>query len=218
MRRGFVLSLLVVIAAIIGVGWMLQRLTMNQPVTASQRENAVADEPPKSVTQTSTSVPTPRREPFANITPEKRQAAIDTEIERLREWSSQDDAHSFSSILADLSHPEKEVREVAVESLKEFGDTNAIPALKAAAQNSEDTREKIAMLEAAEFLSLPQLNVSGNALEESAATANASNPDSEQQTSLRRHALRPAKPKTISGVRGGVGGGWSGTNTNSATP
>jgi len=93
------------------------------------------------------------------LTPEQRQAAVDAEINRLEEWSMNNDPASLSNILADLTNSDKEVREAAVDATKQFGSTNAIPALKVAANNTDDLQEKIAMLEAANFLTLPGFNL-----------------------------------------------------------
>jgi CheY-like chemotaxis protein len=89
------------------------------------------------------------------LTPEDREAAIKAEQNRLYDWSMNNDPQSLSSILIDLHSPEKEVRLAAIEAAKQFDDTNAIPVLKAEAASSDDTQEAIAMLEAADFLSIP---------------------------------------------------------------
>ena len=69
-----------------------------------------------------------------------------------------DDPASLSNILADLTNSEKEIRDAAIEAAKQFGSTNAIPTLKAVAANTTDPEEQIALLEAANFLSLPGVN------------------------------------------------------------
>jgi len=89
------------------------------------------------------------------LTPEQRQAAIDAEKDRLFQWSVNDDPASLASILADLTNPEKKIREAAIQAAKQFGSSNAIPVLKDLAANTSDTKEQIALLEAAEFLALP---------------------------------------------------------------
>ena len=94
----------------------------------------------------------------SGLTPDQRQAAIDTEVERLHQLSMNDDPASLSSILADLTNPEKEIRNTAIEATKEFGSSNAIPALKATAMNTADTEEQIALLEAANFLAQPGIS------------------------------------------------------------
>ena len=83
---------------------------------------------------------------------------IEAETDRLQQLSMSDDPISLSNILADLTSPEKEIRAAAIEATKQFGSTNAIPALKAAAEASEDHEEKAAFLEAVDFLSLPSLD------------------------------------------------------------
>jgi hypothetical protein len=93
--------------------------------------------------------PTPRV-----LTDEERQAADQAEIDRLQQWEMNDDPQSLSNILADLTSPEKSIREAAIEATKQYGSTNAIPALKAAAINSTDPQEQIDMLQAANFLTL----------------------------------------------------------------
>ena len=93
------------------------------------------------------------------LTSGQRQAAIDAETDRLQDWSMNNDPASLSNILADLTNPEKEIRDAAIEAAKQFGSTNAIPALKAAVDNTDDTQEKIDLLEAADFLSLPPLTI-----------------------------------------------------------
>ncbi|MGA2787839.1 MAG: HEAT repeat domain-containing protein [Verrucomicrobiota bacterium] len=91
------------------------------------------------------------------LTPEQRQAAIDAETDRLQQWSMNDDPQSLSNILADLSSPEKEIRDAAIDAAEQFGNTNAIPVLKKLAANDGDPEEKAALLEAAHFLSLPSI-------------------------------------------------------------
>ena len=80
---------------------------------------------------------------------------IAQETERLAQWSMNDDAQSLSNILGDLASPEKEIRMAAIEATEQFGSTNAIPILKAMAANTDDHEEAMALLEAADFLSLP---------------------------------------------------------------
>jgi hypothetical protein len=109
-------------------------------------------------------VPPPAPAPVAaapaatnTLTDEQRQAAIDAETDRLQQWAMNDDPESLSNILADLTSPEKEIRKSAIEAAEQYGGTNAIPILKNLAANDEDLEEKTALLEAANFLSLPSV-------------------------------------------------------------
>ena len=97
-------------------------------------------------------LPTATASAPAPVTPEE-------EIDRLQDWSRNNDPQSLSNILADLTSTDKDVREAAIEAAKQFGSTNAIPALKAAAMNSSDTDEQVEMLQAAQFLALPPMDI-----------------------------------------------------------
>jgi len=90
------------------------------------------------------------------------------EIDRLQDWSMNDDAESLNHIVADLTSPEKEIREAAIEATKQFGSTNAIAALKAAAGSVENIEDKIACLEVGNFLSLPSMEITPTTLEQAA--------------------------------------------------
>lgn len=115
--------------------------------------------PPQAVISAPTPMPvfTPVAPPHV-LTAEERHDAIEAEVEHLQDLSRNDDPQSLSDILADLTNSEKEVREAAIEATKQFGSSNAIPALKAAAFNSTDTQEQMAMLDAANFLSLTPIS------------------------------------------------------------
>ncbi|HSY74116.1 MAG TPA: HEAT repeat domain-containing protein [Dongiaceae bacterium] len=106
------------------------------------------------------SMPVPAPVVARKMTPEEREAAIDAEKDRLSSWQMNSDSASLSNILADLASPEKEIRMAAIEAAKQFGDTNAIPALKAAVDNTDDTEEKIELLKAADFIALPDVTFS----------------------------------------------------------
>ena len=95
------------------------------------------------------------------MTPEERQAFIEAETSRLQDWSMNDDAESLNHIVAGLTSPEKEIREAAIEATKQFGSKDAIPALQAAVAGATDIDEKIALLDAADFLALPTLADAG---------------------------------------------------------
>ena len=103
--------------------------------------------------------PAPAVEVKRTLTPEEHEAAIDAEVDRLSAWSMNDDPQSLSNILKDLTSPDKEIRTAAIEAAKQFESTNAIPALKAAAANAEDNQEATEMLEAADWLALPTVDL-----------------------------------------------------------
>ena len=165
MRPKFVIVLLLLAWLVLGGALVLKRslehktappansLAVTPAPSADSNALAQAPSPPEPAP-----VPVPvAATPAKTLTDEARQAAIDEEIDRLQTWSANDDPQSLSNILADLNNPEKDIRDAAIEAAKQFGSTNAIPALKAAADATDDPHEKVALLEAAEFLSLPSL-------------------------------------------------------------
>lgn len=162
MRPKYVFVLLLPALLVLGVALYLKPHPGPAATPPANLEIAAPAPPPASNVVTSVTLP-PAPAPVSTntLTPEQRQAAIDAETDRLQQWSANDDPASLSNILTDLTSSEKEIRETAIEAAKQFGSTNAIPALKAVAANTTDTEEQIALLEAANFLSLPSLNSSG---------------------------------------------------------
>ena len=164
MRPKFVFALLLlallVLAGVFPLKWHLGNgATAPAAIPAPADSNAGAGIVPPSAPP-----PVPAASAATNtLTAEHRQAAIDAETDRLQEWSMDDDPASLANILADLTNPEKEIREAAIEAAKQFGSSNAIPTLKAVAANTTDTEEQIALLEAANFLSLPGMTFGGPA-------------------------------------------------------
>lgn len=85
---------------------------------------------------------------------------IEAEKDRLTSLQMNNDAESLSNILADLNSPEKEIRLAAIDATVQFNDTNAVPILRARADNTQDPEEKEALLKAADFLALPDVTFS----------------------------------------------------------
>jgi len=97
----------------------------------------------------------PHPEIVRSVTPEQAQAMTAPEKNRLSDWAAKNDPASLSNILGDLVNPQKEIRVAAIAAVKQFRDPSAIPVLKGIAANSDDPSEQQALLDAAEFLSLP---------------------------------------------------------------
>ena len=157
MRPKFVFALLLLALLALGAAFFLKQhfgsAATPPPVTESVTPAPVASfaPPPAPISAAPATTNAP--------TPEQREAAIDAETGRLLDWSMNEDPASLSNILADLTNPEKEIRDAAIEATKQFGSSNAIPTLKEVAANTTDTQEQIDLLEAANFLSLPSLVV-----------------------------------------------------------
>jgi hypothetical protein len=154
-RPKFVLAILLAGALAIGAIVLLKPHS-----SAPVPEPAPA--PAASASPTPAPAPTPAPTPVVvkkTPTPEERQAAIDAETDRLSAWAMNNDPQSLSNILGDLASPEKEIRHAAIEAAKQFESPDAIPVLKAAAANAEDNQEAIDMLEAADWLALPNADL-----------------------------------------------------------
>src|SRR5487761_2507549 len=139
MRPQFVFTLLIAAGGILGAAFYLKQhlrspsspppaiheLAIPAPAVDSNAETRIARQPAIE--------PLPITPVVADaVTPEQRQAAIDAETDRLRQVSMSDDPAALPPILADLTNPEKDVRDAAINAAREFGSKDAIPALKAA--------------------------------------------------------------------------------------
>jgi hypothetical protein len=69
------------------------------------------------------------------------------------------DADSLQIILAELTNPEPDIRAAARKAAVQFGDWSAVPTLRTLAAQTEDLDERRMLLEAADFLELPPLEV-----------------------------------------------------------
>jgi len=85
------------------------------------------------------------------------EAEVQAQIDKLQDLQANDDPASLKAILTELGNSDQEVRAAAVEATIQFGDRSAIPVLKDLAATTTDSGEKKALLDAAEFLSLPTM-------------------------------------------------------------
>ena len=166
MRPKFVLALILFAVLVLAAAFYFK-----QPVSQLQPPGVVettALPPPVAKSAPATapdSANFPSPQPVAavvpSMTPEEKQSYIEAETSRLQDLSAQDDPASLSAIVNDLTNSEKEVRLAAIEATKQFGSKDAIPVLQADVASAADTDEKIALLEAADFLALPTLTDAG---------------------------------------------------------
>ena len=133
--------------------------------------------------------------PPAIASQEVRQKFIEEQVERLRELAMNDDPAALNEILLALTSPEQEIREAAVEGAKQFGSTNAIPALLAAADAVTDLKERVALLEAVEFLSLPPAT-----FDSKPALLTPEQAQAEEERRALRRLRRQAREAELSGV------------------
>jgi hypothetical protein len=159
MRPKFVLTFIALAAFALAVGFNLKRAVAPptaQEAVAPPAASAASVDGVASNAATATVV---GGAGVVNTTnPAETQADVENEISRLQDLSTKADSASLSAILDDLANPEKAVRLAAIEATKQFGSRDAIATLKASVANTPDTDEQIALLQAADFLSLPTLS------------------------------------------------------------
>lgn len=91
-------------------------------------------------------------------TPEaKHEAYVARRVAELQDLGMEDDSASLDTILSELNNGDPEIRQAAVDAAVQFGSRDAIPRLTDAAAQTDDPREKSAILDAIEFLKLPTL-------------------------------------------------------------
>lgn len=92
------------------------------------------------------------------VTPPTNQSQIIAErMAELQALAMNEDASSLNEIMSELTHPEPQLRQAALEAVIQFGSQSAIPRLRELAEQSEDATEKADLLAAIEFLNLPSL-------------------------------------------------------------
>ncbi len=88
---------------------------------------------------------------------EQHEARVTARIAQLRDLSRKTDRASLETLLSEVKSPELEIRQAALDAISQSGHRAAIPALREAAAQTEDSRDKQAIVEVIEFISLPTL-------------------------------------------------------------
>jgi hypothetical protein len=95
----------------------------------------------------------------AAITEQLRAAEVENEVNQIQDLQGEADGTNnpiiITALLDKLSHPEAEVRKAVLDALKQLNDTNAVPGLEKAAESIKDPREKVAVLDAIEYIQMP---------------------------------------------------------------
>jgi hypothetical protein len=82
-------------------------------------------------------------------------AYVEKRSEELMELSMADDSESLNTILSELTNRDPQIRKAALEACIQFGSRDAIPKLSDAVLQTDDAKEKAAIVEAIDFLKLP---------------------------------------------------------------
>jgi hypothetical protein len=150
----------------------------------------------------------------AAIAEQLRAAEVEKEVGAIRDLQGEADGTNnpmiISALLDKLSHPEGEVRQAVLEALKQMDDTNAVPGLEQAMESIKDPREKVAVMEAIEYIKMP--SVTDNASPESAIRT-----DRPSITNTNRHIAHDTQFNPAF-IRGNKNGGLRNNGRQTAPP
>lgn len=95
------------------------------------------------------------------VSPEIRAAIIQKELEEIQalrdEVDGTNNAIVISALLDKMKALEPEVRKAALDALVQMNDTNAVPGLQTVADNTKEPHEKVSIMNAIEYLKLPDI-------------------------------------------------------------
>lgn len=95
---------------------------------------------------------------IATTPAEERAALRDKDLEAISDalLSTEENGNAVSAVASRLENADAEVRAAAREAAVHLGDTNIIPYLTVALERISDPREKVELLDAIQFLQLPE--------------------------------------------------------------
>ncbi len=88
---------------------------------------------------------------------EQHEARVAARIAELRDLSTKTDRASLETLLSEIKNPDQEIRQAALDAISQSGHRDALPGLREAAAQTEDSRQKQAIVDVIEFISLPTL-------------------------------------------------------------
>jgi HEAT repeat protein len=174
MRSKVIVSVLALVLVAAGV-WFLVRQTPAGPAgeQTPQTTDEMADAAPSSAVAASVlpsagkgserataglkAAPADPDETMADTPEAKQEAYVIKRVDELQDLGMENDSESLDTILSELNNRDPRIREAAVDAVVQFGSRDAIPKLEDAAAQTENPKEKAAILDAIEFLKLPTL-------------------------------------------------------------
>src|SRR5207248_2107345 len=73
---------------------------------------------------------------------EQHEAQVAARIAELEKLSAKTDRASLETVLSEVKNPDQEIRQAALDAISQSGNRAAIPGLREAAAQTEDSREK----------------------------------------------------------------------------
>jgi hypothetical protein len=164
MRPKIVILILVVALGLLGIIVVLKGLTGGHAGDASGQKPVVEASVESPTAATNDEViqvvqVNPNSSNTAAVTEQLRAAEVEKEVNQIQDLQGEADGTNnpiiITALLDKLSHPEAEVRKAVLDALKQLNDTNAVPGLEQAAENIKDPREKVAVMDAIDYIKLP---------------------------------------------------------------
>src|ERR1035437_8042517 len=166
MRPKIVILTLVVALGLLGIIVVLKGLTGGHAGDAGGQKPVVEASVESPAAATNDQVVqvvqvNPNSSNTAAIAEQLRAAEVEKEMGAIRDLQGEADGTNnpiiITALLDKLSHPEAEVRQSALEVLKQLNDTNAVPGLQQAVESIKDPREKVAVMDTIEYLKMPSI-------------------------------------------------------------
>lgn len=96
-------------------------------------------------------------EPADRTREEQEEARVAARIAQLWDLSAKTDRASLETILSEVRNPDEEIRQAALDAISQSGNRAAIPGLREAAAQTQDSPQKQAIEDVIEYISLPTL-------------------------------------------------------------
>jgi hypothetical protein len=154
---------IVILVLIVAIGVVALAAVLKGVMGGHAPQEAKAPEPPPEEpanTKVNAAIPqvNPNSSNTAAILEKLRAAELAKGLDEVRELQAQGlgDPATADLLLAKTTHQEPEVRKAAVQALVQLNATNAIPGLEQALGLTENPREKIVLMDAINYLKLPE--------------------------------------------------------------
>ena len=215
MRPKIVILLLGVTVGLVALGVLLRNgLARHLPeeprVTEPTMESDPAREPNTHINSGSSNT--------AEMMEQLRVADVAKELDQVRELQAGGAGNPATTalLLGKVTHRESEVRKAAVEALVQLGDTNAVPGLEEAVGQLQDSRDKVALLDAIDYLKLSEIGSGGPS--PGVAAADSKSSEASSGSSTNSSLQTPSHSGAKSRVRQPAVAPSGGASSNNAPP
>jgi hypothetical protein len=166
MRPKIVILILVVALGLLGIIVVLKGLTGGHAGDASGQKPAVEASVESPAAATNDEViqvvqVNPNSSNTAAVTEQLRAAEVENEVNQIQDLQGEADGTNnpvvIAALIDKLAHPEAEVRQAALDALRQLDDTNAVPGLEKTVENTKDPREKVAVMDLIDFIKMPSV-------------------------------------------------------------